>query len=250
MVPPASTTLTRPSGAARSARPTATRSPRPRRRRRWLRWIVAALVLALVGTTVWLLGFSSVLATRQVDVTGVRVLRAAQVRDTAQVPIGLPLARQDLDAVAARVATLAPVESVTVDRAWPDAVDIRVTERTPVLALSEIGGVTLVDRAGVAFDQAPSRPAGVVLAETDRTNVALLVQLAVVARALPEDLRLEVASIRAQTPNQISIVLTSGVDITWGTADQSALKAQIVSALMPRKPRAIDVSSPHNPAIR
>jgi cell division protein FtsQ len=248
----ASTTLnrppTRPSGAVRT--PAAGKQPRRGRRRRWLRWVAAFLVLALIGGVGWLLGFSSVFATRQVNVAGVRVLDAAQVRDAGSVPIGLPLARQDLDAIASRVATLAPVESVTVDRAWPDAIDIRVTERTPVLALREIGGVTLVDREGVAFDQVPSRPDGVVLAETDPRNLDLLVQIGVVARALPAELRPKVASIKASTPNQLVVVLSSGLTITWGTADQSALKAQIVTALLRQDPRAIDVSSPHNPAIR
>lgn len=239
----ASTTLTRPPGAPRLR-------SRPRRRRHWLRWVVAFLVLAMLGTGVWLLGFSSVLATNVVDVRGVRVLDAGQVRDAARVPIGLPLARQDLDAVAARVATLVPVESVTVDRVWPHAVDISVTERTPVLALQEAGGVTLVDKAGVAFDRATQRPDGIVLADTDRNNVALLVQIGIVARALPADLRSKVRTIKATTPSQLTVILASGVTINWGTAEQSALKAQIVAGLWPRKARAIDVSSPHNPAIR
>ena len=247
----ASTTLTRPPGASRPAPGSAPRHPRgPRRRRRWLRWVVAVLVLALLGTGVWLLGFSSVLSTTAVNVTGVRVLEAGQVREAARVPIGLPLARQDLDAVAARVARLVPVESVTVDRAWPDAVDIVVTERTPVLALQEIGGVTLVDKAGVAFDQVSTRPGGIVLAEVDRSNAALLVQVGIVAQALPADLRDKVTTIKAATPSQLTVVLASGVTINWGTAEQSGLKAQIVAGLLPRKSRVIDVSSPHNPAIR
>ena len=243
----ASTTLTRPPGALRLARGPARE---PRRRRPWLRWVVAVLVLALLGTGVWLLGFSSVLATKSVNVTGVRVLEAGQVRDAARVPLDLPLARQDLDAVAARVATLVPVESVTVDRAWPDAVDIRVTERTPVLALKEIGGVTLVDKSGVAFDQVTQRPDGIVLADTDGRNAALLVEIGVVARALPAELREKVTSIKATTRSQLTVFLASGVTINWGTAEQSALKAQIVAGLVPRKSKVIDVSSPHNPAVR
>lgn len=239
----ASTTLTRPGGAPRLA-------PRPRRRIHWLRWVVACLVLALIGTGVWLLGFSSVLATTAVNVTGVRVLKIERVREAARVPIGLPLARQDLDAVAARVAALVPVESVTVDRAWPDAVDITITERTPVLALSEPGGVTLVDKAGVAFDRAAKRPVGIVLADVDRGNAALLVQIGIVARALPADLRNKVISVKATTPNQLTLILVSGMTVNWGTADQSALKAQILAGLLPTKSRTIDVSSPHNPAIR
>ena len=44
----------------------------------------------------------------------------------------------------------------------------------------------------------------------------------------------------------------SGVTVNWGSAADSPLKAQIVTALLKDgKPRAtIDVSSPNNPAVR
>ena len=35
----------------------------------------------------------------------------------------------------------------------------------------------------------------------------------------------------------------------WGTSDQSALKGQVALALLKQKPKAVDVSSPHNPTI-
>ncbi len=242
----ASTTLDRRAARGGSPGP----ATRPRRRRRWLRWLIAFLVLALLGTAVWLLGFSSVFATQRVNVTGAKVLSTAQVRDAARIPLGLPLARQDLDAVAARVATLVPVESVTVDRAWPDQVDIRIAERTPVLAVQDPSGYRLIDRAGVAFDSAVQVPTGIVLAEAQLSDAALLVQIGIVARSLPEDVRTNVSRIKASSPTELMVVLDSGVSVNWGTADQSPLKAEIVTALLERKPRSIDVSSPHNPAIR
>jgi cell division protein FtsQ len=243
----ATTTLTRSS--ATSGR-SSERLPRKKRRRRWLRWVVAVLILALVGTTVWLLGFSSVLATSRVEVSGADVLSSRQVRDAARVPLGLPLARQDLDAVANRVAMLAPVESVTVDRAWPDAVAISVTERTAVLGLRDPAGYTLVDRAGVAFQHVGRLPEGIVLVDANRTDTALLSQVALVANAFDTDLRSKVTAVRATSPIALTVVLKSGVTINWGAADQSALKAQIVAALLRRDPRHVDVSSPHNPAVR
>ena len=48
----------------------------------------------------------------------------------------------------------------------------------------------------------------------------------------------------------MTVVLNNGVQVNWGTGADSALKADIVLALLKRKPATIDVSSPHNPAIR
>ena len=231
-----------------TARPSR-RSTRPRRRH-WLRWVIAVLVLALVGGAVWLLGFSSVFATRVVEVTGVSVLTKNQVRETAAVPLELPLARQDLDEVADRVARLAPVERVTVDRAWPDAMVVHVTERTPLLAVKQDVGYALVDRYGVAFDEATQIPPGIALAEADLNETAQLVEIGTVARSLPEDVRRTITKIAATSPSQLTVTLASGITVTWGSADDSLLKAEIVTALLQRKPKAIDVSSPHNPAIR
>lgn len=220
------------------------------RRRRWLRWLVALLVLALLGGVVWLLGFSSVLATKDVSVTGAKVLSKNEVRETAAVPLGLPLARQDLDTVAGRVARLAPVERVTVDRIWPDTVVVHVTERTPLLAVKQDVGYALVDADGVAFDEVTSLPAGIGLAEAKLSDRALLIEIGTVATAMPEDVRQTITKIGATSPSQLTVTLASGVTVNWGSADQSKLKAEIVTALLERKPKSIDVSSPRNPAIR
>ncbi len=244
-----------PTGTLTRTRPSSSRpsvyAPRPRpRRRRWLRWVVAFLVLASIGGAVWLLGFSSVLATRDVTVSGAKVLSKGQVEETAAVPLGLPLARQNLDAVAERVARLAPVERVVVDRAWPDTVTIQVTERTPLLAVKQGAGYALVDKSGVAFDTAYQLPAGIALAEANLGETRLLVEIGTVARSLPEDVRQTITKIAATSPSQLTVTLASGVTVNWGSADQSKLKAQIVTALLERKPKSIDVSSPRSPAIR
>src|SRR5689334_9194363 len=78
---------------------------RPKGRRVWPLVLVGVLVLALVGGLVWLVGFSSVLAAQRVDISGLKTLTRAEVTAKAAVPMGVPLARQDLSAVAARIAT-------------------------------------------------------------------------------------------------------------------------------------------------
>ena len=70
-----------------------------------------------------------------------------------------------------------------------------------------------------------------------------------VSRELSTKLRDQVVTIRAESPYALVLVLDSGVEIAWGTSDQSKLKGQVALALLKQHPKAIDVSSPHNPTI-
>ena len=57
-------------------------------------------------------------------------------------------------------------------------------------------------------------------------------------------------TIRAESPYALVLVLDSGMEISWGTSEQSKLKGEVALALLKQKPKAIDVSAPHNPTIR
>lgn len=219
------------------------------RRRVWTMVLVGLLALLLAGG-LWVVGFSSVLATTTVVVSGVDVLSKAEVREAARVPLGRPLARQDLDRVARGVAELRPVRSVSVDRRWPHTIVIRVVERTPTIAVRQPDGLLLLDRFGVGYQTVTKVPDGVVRAEIDPSYSALAVDVAEVVTALPAKLKADVEVIEARSPPAIVLVLDSGVRVVWGTAAESELKATITRALLERKPKQIDVSAPHNPAVR
>ena len=219
-------------------------------RRRLVTGAMAAGLLVLVVGLVWLLTASSLLAAKQVDVTGTAELGPDRVREAAAVPLGVPLIRQDLDAIAARTAALPQVASATVERHWPGTVEVQVVERRPLLAIAQPGGYALVDAEGRAYETRAEAPAGVLRTEADPSATALLVELGVVAAALPEDLRGQVARLTSTSAGDATLVLTSGTQVHWGDAAESALKAQVVAALLEREPAAIDVSAPHNPAVR
>jgi cell division protein FtsQ len=243
-----------------TATATATRRmpARPHRlkpRRSWRRKAVAltaiVLVLALLCGSLWLVYFSNVLVTKRVNIVGVHNLTPTQVSFAAQIPLGVPLARQDLDAIAARTTTLPAIESATATRDWPNSVTVRVIERRPVIAVHETDGYVVVDKFGVAFQTQPTLPPDVVLTDLSRGNVPLLSEVATVAAALPNKLRGRVNLITASGRDSIALILGSGRKVIWGSSADSELKAEVVAALLKRKPKSsIDVSSPHNPAVR
>lgn len=222
-----------------------------RRRRRTLRAVLALLLAAVVGAAVWLVYFSSVLDTRGVTVSGTRELTADQVVAAAAVPVGRPLVRQDLNAIARRATALPQVSSAKVTREWPHTVRVSITEREPLLGIAQPGGFLVADRTGAVFTTKPVLPAGVVEVAADPANRPLLVELGSVVLALPADVRDQVASIAAATPDSISLRTRSGLTIVWGDASQSSLKAQVAVALLDAGAKTtIDVSAPHEPAVR
>jgi cell division protein FtsQ len=222
--------------------------------RRWLAWrvvLAALLALAAVVGLVWLVFFSSVLAVRGVQVEGTGVLDPRAVRRAAAVPTGSPLAGVDLDAVAARVEQLAPVADVDVSRAWPHRIRIDVTERVAVAVVDQHGQLRGVDEDGVMFRSYPSRPAGLpVLRIAASTQADALAEAARVVEVLPAEIAAKVEYVSVNTVDTISLRLRSGQTVRWGSADDSARKAEVLDVLLGQKASLYDVSVPGQPVIR
>lgn len=217
-----------------------------RRRRLRNRSALALAVLAPVLLIAWVLLASPLLTVRSVAVTGTTLLTPAEVRATADVSRGTPLARVDTSAVVRRLKALRPVSDVEVSRAWPGTLRLKVVERTAVAAVLDKTGVTLVDAAGVPFAPAPRFPAGTVRLQvprpgpTDPTTRAALRVLA----DLPPPLRTPLRVVRAASPSSVTLVLRDGRQVLWGGAGDTAQKAQAALALLKMPGRVYDVSRP------
>lgn len=227
---------------------------RRQRARRWLVWrrlLGAAAVVGAAGALVWVVFFSSVLAVEGAVVEGLEVLTAEQVTEVAAVPVGVPLATADLDAVRARVETLAPVRSAEVSRNWPDQVRIVVEERTAVAVVQSEGTWRALDAEGVLFRDLPSPPEGLPQVRIRATTpVEALAEGAAVVQALPDDMLARVEFLDVRTVDAISLTLTGGAVVNWGSADQSARKVQVLRVLLEQEARTYDVTAPGRPTVR
>jgi cell division protein FtsQ len=245
-------------------RPSAAVTPlaRPRRRpvRRPRRPVQLAVAVTALVAVVWLLLVSPVLGVRAVQVDGVRTLPADQVRETAGIPPGTPLLRVDVDAARARVARLPQVASVKVTRGWPHTVVVTVVEREPVAVVGEPGRRTLVDADGVLFDTVSGAPpAGVVpidVASPGPGDPSTMAALSAV-EALSTDLRRQVASVAARTPDDITLTLTDGTLVRWGGPEQSGRKGDALEGVIGQLAKGaldpattIDVSAPEAVVLR
>ncbi|MET8676539.1 FtsQ-type POTRA domain-containing protein [Streptomyces sp. NPDC004647] len=251
-----------PSGPPPAAPRVRIRLPRPRRPRR--RTVVVALIATalLGGAAGWALYGSQWFRVERVTASGTRVLTPHQVAGRADVPLKAPLASVDTEAVAARLrAELPRIASVDVVRSWPNGIDLKVTERTPEVLLETDGKFVEVDAGGVRFARVEQRPKGVPLLKSEagqspgsrRFGAGRLQREAVrVAAGLPGTIQRDTRVIRVRSYDSITLELTGGRTVVWGSSEQGDVKAQALLALMKiaRGARHFDVSAPTAPAMK
>lgn len=245
---------------ARSAGRAGRRPPASRRRRRSRRstrgqvirrrWVALLVLLGVLGLTMVVL-FTPLLGVSSVEVAGVRVLTVDQVRAAADVAQGSPMVRLSTAEIAARVAALPRVATVSVSRSWPDTVRIDVTERTPMGVLVAPDGVHLVDDTGYEFATIATAPSGlprIALPSASPSDARTQAVVRVLA-ALPIQLRPLVTEIDARTPASVWFTLVDGRTALWGSTEDSARKSAVLAALLTRPGRIFDVSSPDLPTV-
>ncbi|MBW1604010.1 FtsQ-type POTRA domain-containing protein [Streptomyces sp. JJ66] len=227
--------------------------------------LILTLVAAagVVGFGVWALYASTWLRVERVTVDGTRELTADQVRSAAGVPMGEPLAAVDTDAVASRVTeALTRVRSVAVEREWPHGISLTVTERTPELLIpkpGEKGTFTEVDAEGVRYAEVRTRPRGVPLLTLDLADhpnnqrfgrERLRAEAVHIVTGLPEGVREDTRVVRVRSYDSVTLELTRGRTVVWGSGESGRQKAEVLTALMKAEPDAthFDVSVPTAPA--
>lgn len=229
-------------------------------RRRTL--LVTAVAVALLGSGVtWLLYGSSWLRVERVNVSGTAALTPEEVRRAASVPLGEPLAAVDTDATERRLRERLPrIAEVDVSRSWPHTIAVRVTERRPEALVEKSGKFVEVDEEGVLFATVPQAVKGVPLleVEADRSpssrhfGAARLRREAVgVLAQLPETVRADTLTVRVRSYDSITLGLTRGRTVAWGSSERGAAKAKTLTALMKAVPDAerYDVQAPTAPAV-
>lgn len=212
---------------------------------------IAVLALALVIGAGWLVGFSSVFTVTQVSVKGNSLVSADTIKAIAAVPIGTALVFTDPEPIATRVAELPEMQTVTVSRVWPNSIEIKVTERTPVFAIrSPAGEYWLVDAAGIVYHTVTAKPKDLVPVNTQTLDIPVLRDAGIVINALPGPVRQRVTAVHVLSGDNIVLSLSGGAQVVWGSAQESELKGRVAEALLKVKAKLYDVSSPSNPVTR
>ena len=219
---------------------------------RGLKMLLATVLLVVVGVGLGLiLYFTPAMSARNIVVTGTGVVTREEVLDAAQVRIGTPLLQINTNEVADRVAAIRRVASARVQRQYPSALRITIVERIPVVVKDFPDGPHLFDRDGVDFATDPPPPAVpyIDVENPGPTDPATLAALKVLSTLRPE-VAGEVGRVAAPSVSSITLTLTDGRVVIWGTTDRAAEKAEKLAALLTQPGRTYDVSSPDLPTVK
>jgi cell division protein FtsQ len=211
----------------------------------------SALISVVVVGIGLLLYFTPIMAARNIVVVGLGTVTQDEVTAAAAVKPGTPLLQVDTDAVAGRVAAIRRVASARVQRQYPSTLRVTVIERVPVVVKDYPDGPHLFDKDGVDFATAPP-PAGVPYLDSDNpgpsdppTKAALQVMT-----ALRPEVAGQVGRVAAPSVASITLTLTDGRTVVWGTTDRTEEKALKLAALLTQPGRTYDVSSPDLPTVK
>lgn len=216
------------------------------RRRRWIWAGALGAVLLLIGGSV-AAAYSPLFAVEKVTVVGASALDPAAVEAALSGQVGTPLALVDASEVKAALLAFPLIETYALEAKPPHGLTVRIVERTPIGVIDSDAGFTLVDAAGVALATTPTRPEGQpVLDVAGGIESAAFESVGLVVRSVPADVRATITAVRATTLDDVTLTLSSGVTVTWGSADDSVIKAEVLRDAMLTNPgaRTIDVSSP------
>jgi cell division protein FtsQ len=229
-----------------------TAKPAPRGAVRGLKLVLATLGLTVLAVALGLvLYFTPVMSARSIIVTGIGTVSREEVLDAAQVRVGTPLLQINTDTVADRVAAIRRVASARVQRQYPSALRITVIERVPLVVKDFPDGPHLYDRDGVDFATAPPPPALPYLdvENPGPSDPATKAALAVLTALRPEVVA-QVGRIAAPSVASITLTLTDGRTVIWGTNERTEEKAEKLGALLTQPGRVYDVSSPDLPTVK
>ncbi|MFJ2541338.1 FtsQ-type POTRA domain-containing protein [Microbacterium sp. NPDC087589] len=219
-----------------------------RSRRRRIIWssAIGAVVLLIGGTTA--AAYSPLFAVEKITVLGATTLDAAAVEAALAEQVGTPLALVDSSEVKAALLAFPLIETYALEARPPHDLTVRIVERTPVGVIRSDAGYTVVDAAGVALATTSDQPAGQPLLEIDGgTDSVAFESAGLVVRSVPAELRALLTGVSATTADDVTLTLSSGLTVVWGSSEDSPMKSEVLTKTLLSNPEAstIDVTSPH-----
>jgi len=214
--------------------------------------------LIIFGGGSYLLGWSSLLTVKQIEITGAPTLKSErEIAKSLDLSIGDKLARVDARALANRLNAIEWIESADISRNWLHgkvAVDLQA--RTPVALYTELGKPQVaLDASGISFQLPGQIPDG--LPRVSSSSVASGLIAIEVFTQMPKEFSDGIDRLTALSPTNIVIngkFSGRNLQIVWGDSEDTSLKLKVITALLDRPEnksiRLIDVTAPHAPIVK
>lgn len=215
-------------------------------------------ILVLFGGGSYLLGWSSLLTVRQIEVTGAPS-PSSQLEVTRKIDlkIGENLARVDSRAISLRLKSADWIESADVSRNWISGkVVVSLHPRVPVAIYNEPGKPQVaLDASGDVFSTPATLAPG--LPNVSATSVASGLAAIKVFTEMPKEFSAGIDRLSAARVTNLLIYGTFGgrsLRIIWGDGEDTALKVKVINALLQQPEnksiRMVDVTAPHAPIVK
>ena len=225
--------------------------------------IVGVILVAVLGIAGVVLANSGVFTVLQVTVSGVSHITAEEMTELAAVPEGTTLLNVDANGITSRLTSNPWVQSASVDRVFPDTLNLNVTERT----ISAVVSVTVdesntVERWALASDgmwltelpdqnsaEGQALPASVyedaanALEITDipygsspeagkYCNNANVENALSIIDGMTTELANQIKSVSAASSNSTTLTLDNGVEIAFGDSQDIRDKERVCLELL------------------
>lgn len=196
-----------------------------------------ALVLAVVAA----LPFTPAMPVDDVNIEGAVNLPAEEVKSLSGVEVGTPMGRVDVHRAAQDVAANPWVDSVTVKRRWPDAVDVTVQEHTPVAWIDQGGEPHLINSEGKDFVVAQPPLGAVQLVGINEEQLPKAVE---VASAITDTARPQVRELTRDGDHSFVLKLDGDRTVTWGSSEDNQNKALALETVLQLDGKTFNISNP------
>jgi len=220
--------------------------------------LAIATILILFGASSYLLGWSSLLTVKQIEINGAPTLISEKtIAKSLNLSLGDKLARVDSRALANRLKANDWIESADISRNWINGkVVIDLQPRTPVALYTAPGKPQVaLDASGASFQLMGQVPAG--LPKVSSSSVASGLIAIEVFTEMPKEFSEGIERLTAVSPTNILIdgkFSDRTMQIVWGDGEDLSLKIKVITALLElpenKSIRLIDVTAPHAPIVK
>jgi cell division protein FtsQ len=223
------------------------RSAAPKNKRKskgpWLVWLL--VILSVV--TWWSLYQSQWFTAQEVTISGNSRLTVEQISAAAAIPIGNSLMSIDPAAISDQLQSLPEIKVAKVERGWPHAILISITERTPIAVAATANGFNLIDAEGSNAGTVATPPSGLLVISAQPDSPAMTNAIQVLA-TIPADWA--ITGLSAPTQDSVVVTLGTGVVVTMGSGERAVDKVEVAKALIEKGYKIINVSAPDAPTVK
>jgi cell division septal protein FtsQ len=216
--------------------------------------LLSLIALLLISGAAYLLGWSSILTVKSIEVVGAPSPSAtAQVLALSGIAPGQKLARVEPRVIESQVMRAKWIAAAAISRNWVNGtVTVKISSRE---AIFNFNGRYL-DKAGVIFDL----PQGVSPRKIGKITAPSL-ELAQVGEAvyldLPSEMQSQLAGISVASSTRIDLIMNIAnqpLTVHWGAKSQTSLKVQVFQRLIAlpenKKITVMDLIAPTAPVVR